>query len=225
MGTISKALVVTEHKTLAHDVRAALGAMDVDATDIVRPQRLLAAQLVETDHADTLVFIDAEALLRAIRRLSPDGMEVLRRRLVIAIAGPDDLSWLLNSWETFKGVWVAGRPLHRLAAVLALAQAGYLVLPAPMLTMLKERLIGQRKLDRLSANELVALRCIRAGIGNRDIAVVLVCSETHTKTVVRALLKKLGLPNRTTAAMFAAYQGIEPLQAEGWGGAERALPR
>lgn len=69
------------------------------------------------------------------------------------------------------------------------------------------RIHGDLKLTEREA-EILAL--IGAGLSNRELASHLYISEATVKTHVTHLLQKLGLANRTEAALFAHRHGILP---------------
>lgn len=63
-------------------------------------------------------------------------------------------------------------------------------------------------LSRLTGRELEILSLIGAGLSNRKVAARLFISEGTVKTHITHLLQKLGLTNRTEAALFAIREGI-----------------
>jgi DNA-binding NarL/FixJ family response regulator len=68
-----------------------------------------------------------------------------------------------------------------------------------------------RKLaERLSNREIEALRLISAGKTNRQIAQELMVSLSTVKTYVQRIIKKLGVSDRTQAAVRAAELGLAP---------------
>ena len=62
--------------------------------------------------------------------------------------------------------------------------------------------------DPLTPRELEVLRLIALGMGNSDIAVELVLSETTVRNYVSTILAKLHLANRTQAALYAIRKGL-----------------
>jgi DNA-binding NarL/FixJ family response regulator len=65
------------------------------------------------------------------------------------------------------------------------------------------------KLD-LTEREIEILRCLAAGATNREIAEQLVITEGTVKNHVSNILSRLGLRDRTQAALFAREQGLVP---------------
>ena len=64
--------------------------------------------------------------------------------------------------------------------------------------------------DALTEREREVLTCIAQGLNNREIAVQLVVSESTVKTHVSNILDKLGLEDRTRAAIWALKHGLGP---------------
>jgi DNA-binding NarL/FixJ family response regulator len=81
--------------------------------------------------------------------------------------------------------------------VLSLLAAGEAPLPAPTANA-----------ARLTAREREVLVEIGRGRSNREIARALTLSEKTVKTHVSAVLAKLGVPDRTQAALYAVHAGL-----------------
>ncbi|MFL0357261.1 LuxR C-terminal-related transcriptional regulator [Erythrobacter sp. GH1-10] len=64
-------------------------------------------------------------------------------------------------------------------------------------------------LDSLSDRELETLRCLIMGYPNKVIAYRLDISEATVKVHVKAILRKLGVQNRTQAAIWAVNNGLD----------------
>jgi DNA-binding NarL/FixJ family response regulator len=63
-------------------------------------------------------------------------------------------------------------------------------------------------LDRLTPRETEVLRLLGEGLSNRALAARLFVSEKTVKTHVSSILAKLGLPDRTRAALYAVHHGL-----------------
>jgi len=68
-----------------------------------------------------------------------------------------------------------------------------------------------RPLDQLSPRELEVLAALARGRSNRQIARILQISEETVKAHVSSILAKLGLADRTQAAIFGLQQRLVPL--------------
>ncbi len=65
-------------------------------------------------------------------------------------------------------------------------------------------------LARLTPRETEVLALLGEGLTNRALAGRLFVSEKTVKTHVSSILAKLGLPDRTRAALYAVHHGLEP---------------
>lgn len=90
-----------------------------------------------------------------------------------------------------------------LAAVRAVA-AGQRRIPGPVAERLAERVEG----SELTGRELAVLRQIVGGRSNKQIATALAISEGTVKTHVKSILGKLGVDDRTEAAVVALRRGL-----------------
>ena len=61
----------------------------------------------------------------------------------------------------------------------------------------------------LSAKELVVMRCLAKGYGNKEISRSVGIAEATTKVHVKAIMRKLGVSNRTQAAVWAVRNGLD----------------
>jgi NarL family two-component system response regulator LiaR len=66
----------------------------------------------------------------------------------------------------------------------------------------------QRPEDLLTDREMDVLRCIARGRSNKEIGADLFISEKTVKTHVGSILDKLGLADRTQAALYAVKRGV-----------------
>jgi NarL family two-component system response regulator LiaR len=67
---------------------------------------------------------------------------------------------------------------------------------------------GQRPEDLLTEREMDVLRCLARGKSNKEIGADLFISEKTVKTHVGSILDKLGLADRTQAAIYAVKRGV-----------------
>ena len=92
-----------------------------------------------------------------------------------------------------------------LAAVRAVA-AGQRSLSTAVAERLAERVAG----SELTPRELAVLRQIVGGRSNKQIAAALSVSEGTVKTHVKSILAKMGVEDRTEAAVLALRRGLVP---------------
>jgi DNA-binding NarL/FixJ family response regulator len=69
-------------------------------------------------------------------------------------------------------------------------------------------------LSELSEKEVDILRCVAMGLSNKEIAEQLAYSEKTVKNYLSAIFQKLGIRDRTQAAIFAFRHGLIP--ADEW---------
>jgi NarL family two-component system response regulator LiaR len=97
-------------------------------------------------------------------------------------------------------------------AVRAAARGESVLQPAAMARLLRElRRDGNDPLARLTPRETDVLKAIAQGRSNREIARTLALSEETVKSHVSSILAKLGLADRTQAAIFALQRHLVPL--------------
>ncbi len=100
---------------------------------------------------------------------------------------------------------------HELADTIKAAARGEVRLGAEvtrrLVTGLADGAERQPELD-LTERELEVLRCIARGRSNKEIGVDLCISEKTVKTHVGNILDKLGLADRTQAALYAVKRGL-----------------
>lgn len=66
-------------------------------------------------------------------------------------------------------------------------------------------------LTELAEKEIEILRCVAMGLSNREIAEQLAYSEKTVKNYLSVIFQKLGIRDRTQAAIFAFRHGLIPL--------------
>ena len=77
-----------------------------------------------------------------------------------------------------------------------------------MATALLDAPRGDERAVRLTERERAVLAEIARGRSNREIARALVLSEKTVKTHVSSILTKLGVQDRTQAALYAVHHGL-----------------
>jgi DNA-binding NarL/FixJ family response regulator len=99
-----------------------------------------------------------------------------------------------------------------LASAVRAVHAGHVLLHPDVAAQLAAGDSAERGLStsmaRLTAREREVLAEIGRGRSNREIARALTVSEKTVKTHVSAVLAKLGVPDRTQAALFAVRSGL-----------------
>ena len=80
--------------------------------------------------------------------------------------------------------------------------------PAPVPALAPTATRESDALRQLTPRETEVLRLLGEGLSNRVLAERLFVSEKTVKTHVSSILAKLGLPDRTQAALFAVHHGL-----------------
>jgi DNA-binding NarL/FixJ family response regulator len=76
---------------------------------------------------------------------------------------------------------------------------------------MREAVEPRRDRDVLTARELEVLRLLARGLANKRVALELGISERTVKTHVSSILAKLGVTDRTQAALYAVREHlVEP---------------
>lgn len=95
-----------------------------------------------------------------------------------------------------------------LRATLQIVALGEFALPS----VLAEHLKGvptSKEIIPLSAKEIVVIRCLAKGYANKEISRSVGIAEATTKVHIKAIMRKLGVANRTQAAVWAVRHGFD----------------
>lgn len=172
---------------------------------------------------------DGEAAVAAADRLSPDvvlmdvvmpgldGVEALRRigerrpqtRVVMLTSYADERRAMEAVDAGASGFLLKDASPRDVAAAIRAAHRGEAVLHSAVAAkLLAERRRPPAAHADLTARELDVLRLIARGLQNKQIAAELHVSEKTVKTHVSAILRKLGVTDRTQAAMYAVRERL-----------------
>jgi DNA-binding NarL/FixJ family response regulator len=174
---------------------------------------------------------DGEEAIEAGARLRPDvilmdlvmpqlgGVAAMRRlreqvpgaRIIVLTSFLDDDKLLPALRAGAAGYLLKNAEPHEIARAVRAAHAGEALLDPVVAARLVETLAaddGQEPLDRLTPREREVLVLIGRGFSNKLIANELEVSEKTVKTHVGHVLAKLGVTDRTQAAVVAVRAGI-----------------
>ena len=201
--------------------------MIVEDHHMVR-QGLIALLSGSSEVVDVGSAADGRDALGAYKSLSPDvtlvdlqmprmgGVEVIQR---VRAEVPDARFIVLTTFDGDEDIYRAmqagakayllkGMDLDELLDAIRAVHSGRGLIPAAIAEKLAFRVSGQE----LTARELGVLERIVAGRANKEIADDLHISEATVKSHVNSLLGKLGVGDRTHAAVVALQRGIVHLR-------------
>jgi two-component system, NarL family, nitrate/nitrite response regulator NarL len=146
--------------------------------------------------------------IRTLRKADPEArIAVLAERLA-----PDELIDVFASGgDGLMLEEIGASALHESLKLIALGEK---VFPSQLATLLSGRRAGRaqaRPAGPLTEREFEIVQRLAAGLSNKEIANELDLAVATVKVHVKSLLKKLGLSNRTQAAIWALNAGlVEP---------------
>ncbi len=149
--------------------------------------------------------LDGVAAMRSLRERVPDA------RVIVLTSFLDDDKLLPALRSGAAGYLLKNTEPKELARAVRAAHAGEALLDPVVAARLVETLAadgGEDPLDRLTPREREVLVLIGRGFPNKRIARELDLSEKTVKTHVGHLLAKLGVTDRTQAAVFAVRAGL-----------------
>lgn len=197
-------LVVEDHPVVRQGLMALLSnAPDIEVV-------AAAADGLEAMHAFSSVHPDVTLMDLQMPRLG--GVEAIQR---IRNESPDARFIVLTTFDGDEDIYRAmqagakayllkGMEVEELLAAIRTVHAGRASVPASIAEKLAQRVGSQD----LTARELDVLQRIVAGRANKEIAIDLNISEATVKSHVNSLLSKLGVDDRTHAAVVALQRGI-----------------
>ncbi|MQM26055.1 response regulator [Glycomyces albidus] len=163
----------------------------------------------------------ADLVLMDVRMPGTDGIaatRALRERLpeclVVMLTTFDDQDSIVEAMRAgARGYLLKDRPSKDLADAIRTACTGVVqfdpAAAASLTAALESRDPARPPLsDRLSDREIEVLRLLGAGSSNREIAARLYLSEGTVKNHVSRILTRLGLRDRTQAAIYARDRGL-----------------
>lgn len=213
-GPRIRVMLADDHPLVRHGLRSFLELLDDMEVVGEAADGRGAVALAASSQPDVVVIdlvmpgTDGVEALDGIRRAAPSARVIVltsfagSSRVVPAVRS-GVAGYLLKDIEP-AGLADAIRAVHRGERVLDPSVAGEVMREV-------ERAARPRVGDLLTERELDVLRLIAAGRSNREIARDLTVSEKTVKTHVSNILSKLGLADRTQAALFAVREHVVEL--------------
>jgi NarL family two-component system response regulator LiaR len=149
--------------------------------------------------------LDGVGAMRELRRLLP------RSRVIVLTSFVDDERLLPAIQAGASGYLLKDVQPRELARAVRAAHAGEALLDPLVAARLVEAIArppGEEPPERLTPREREVLELIGRGLSNKRIAFELGVSEKTVKTHVGHVLAKLGVTDRTQAALYAVRAGL-----------------
>ena len=202
-------LVVDDHEGVREGLRAFLELQDgievageaTDGEEAIAVAERLDPDVVLMDLV--MPKLDGLGAMRELRERVP------RARVIVLTSFLDDDKLLPALRAGAAGYLLKNAPPPELARAVRAAHAGEALLDPVVAARLVETLAGDGDpLDRLTPREREVLELIGRGFPNKRIARRLEVSEKTVKTHVGHVLAKLGVTDRTQAAVVAVRAGL-----------------
>ena len=211
-GAVIRVLVVDDHAVVREGLRAFLELQDgievvgdaADGREGVAAAERLRPDVVLMDLV--MPELDGLSALRALRKRAPEARTIV----LTSFLGDDKLLPALRAGAA--GYVLKNAPPSEVVRAVRAAHAGEAVLDPVVAGRLLEALSrDEEPLDRLTPREREVLVLLGRGLSNKRIAQDLRLSEKTVKTHVGHVLAKLGVADRTQAAVVAVRAGlVEP---------------
>jgi DNA-binding NarL/FixJ family response regulator len=209
-------LVVDDHAVVREGLRTFLGLQDGlevvgeagDGEEAVAEAVRLRPDVILMDL--TMPRLDGVEAMRELRRRLPG------TRVVVLTSNADDTRLLAAIQAGAAGYLLKTVQPQELARAVRAAHAGEALLDPSVAARLVEAIAAPAgsaaapadRADQLTPREREVLELIGAGRSNKRIALELGVSEKTVKTHVGHVLAKLGVADRTSAAMYAVRSGL-----------------
>jgi two-component system, NarL family, response regulator LiaR len=206
-----RVLIVDDHAVVREGLRAFLALQDgievageaADGEEALEAAARLRPDVILMDLV--MPRLDGVAAMRALRERLP------RTRVIVLTSFLDDDKLLPALRAGAAGYLLKNADPQELVRAVHAAHAGEALLDPVVAARLVETLAAdgvEEPLDRLTPREREVLVLIAHGFANKRIAQELAVSEKTVKAHVSHVLAKLGVSDRTQAAVFAVRAGL-----------------
>lgn len=152
--------------------------------------------------------------------LLPDLARLFPRPAAIVLSGSEDVGSIIRGLRAGASGWVGkGGALQSLLGAIRTVLAGGIALPAAAWSPVVRALLdgpapdaGDLLLAELTPRRAEVLRCLVAGMSQRETAVLLHVSENTVRTHVQGLLRQLGVHSTPALTALARRAGVTPFR-------------
>ena len=206
-----RVLIVDDHAVVREGLRAFLELQDWIAVVGEAADGNEAVQQAAQLHPDVILMdlvmpeLDGLGAMRSIRADAPD------LRVIVLTSYLDDATLLPALRAGAAGYLLKNAQPQEIARAVRAAAAGEALLDPGVAARLLDsiaRPAGEEPGDTLTRREREVLGLIGRGFSNKRIALELGIAEKTVKTHVGHVLAKLGVPDRTSAALHAVRAGL-----------------
>jgi DNA-binding NarL/FixJ family response regulator len=183
--------------------RAAATAVDIVRTSADADESVQALDAVATELDIAIVDVPTLRALQRRMRRSRSGQRWSSPPIILVLQ-LDELQDALALLHLCHGMVFWETEIDKLESMVVVALDGYSAAPAALLPDLVTDRVRVGLIERLTPVELRALELLGSALSNRAIAERLGISEPVAKSLVRTVLTKLRLKNRTEAAVLVA---------------------
>jgi DNA-binding NarL/FixJ family response regulator len=203
-----KVLVVDDQRLIREGIASLLDLQDgIEVVGMAADGKQAVARAIELRPDLVLMDVrmpelDGVAAVALLRRAVPDCR-------VVMLTTFDDEEYVVQALRAgAAGYLLKDLPATELADAVRLAHSGVTTLDGAATRRLASALSGAPAPETLTARETDVLRLIAAGATNREIAARLYLSEGTVKNHISRILSRLGLRDRTQAAIYGRDHGL-----------------
>jgi DNA-binding NarL/FixJ family response regulator len=201
MSGARRVLIVTRDKKLASSLEAALRASRYVIGGICS-SAIFNRRQADMAGAD-MILLGARELIAEARRARSIGRRLAASKPpVIVLLREDQLLHGLSVMAPGQRLIVLEDAARNLAEAIELSLEGLVVIPERVLRYIRSDGIRVDSLGSLTEEERSVLSLVGDGASNSRIAQRLSMPVSRAKSIVRSIISKLGMPNRTAVAVF-----------------------
>jgi DNA-binding NarL/FixJ family response regulator len=202
-------LIVDDHKVVRVGLRTMIEA-EPDMEVVAEAADGASAVAAFARHRPDVTLLDLRLpdqpgaqVIAGLRKLDP-GAKVI---VLTSFDGDEDIYRAIEAGA--RGYLLKGTfPDGILEEAIRTVHAGSRVIPREVASRLADRMVG----PALTAREVAVLELVAKGLSNREIGLALSTSAGTVKTHLKRIYDKLGVGDRTAAALAAIQRGIVSLR-------------